>query len=83
MAPRSSSGLRAAAQPARGIRQAVEQVWGGMRAEDISNEWLEVERQWRPDALAAQFEMTEFALRNQHTSVVRGVPHIFGIFERA
>lgn len=54
--------------------------WHGLTRDDIAEEWVEVERQWRPDTLAAAFGRAGFALVRQEAKPSYNVPHIFTVF---
>lgn len=58
-----------------------EAAWNGLRAEEIEDEWIEVERQWRPDTLRALFCKHGFLLRRQETLRTGNIPLIFSVFE--
>lgn len=62
-------------------RSSAEELWTSLPMDDILDEWVEIERQWRPDTLRALFEASGFDLRRQETLSI-GMPLMFSVFER-
>jgi len=56
--------------------------WSLMTPEDIAEQWVEVERTWRPDTLAAAFGAVGFEVVSQEVEPGHGRPHIFSVFRR-